>query len=155
MSNRHLHLHRHLHGHLHRLLDAGALVEDPAHGPVVLPRGLCGGWRRRRLWRRGVGEPVLVHDPVGLVALGSPALVEDERLLHADEHVVVAEDLLVLPRRLPVSRLRRPVRPHPRRILPILLAVEIPLLLPVHLRLPYIFFSHHIIYINFPNYIYI
>lgn len=32
----------------------------------------------------GVVEAVLVHDPVGLVAVGGAALVEDERLAHAD-----------------------------------------------------------------------
>ena len=80
-------------------------------------------------------EAVLVHDPAGLLALGRPPRVEDERLLGADEHLaaVAPEDILVLARGLPVPGLRGPVRPQPRRVLAVLEAEEVPLLLP-HLR---------------------
>ena len=76
-------------------------------------------------------EAVLVHDPAGLLALGRPPRVEDERLLGTDERLAVAlpEDVLVLARGLPVPGLRGPVRPQPRRVLVVLLVEEVPLFL--------------------------
>lgn len=73
-------------------------------------------------------EPVLVHDPVGLLAVGSPSPVEDEGLPHPDLLVCVPY-ALVPPRRLPESCIRRSVRPRAGRILPVLVAEEVPLIL--------------------------
>lgn len=73
-------------------------------------------------------EPVLVHDPVGLLAVGSPSPVEDEGLPHPDLLLGVPY-ALVPPRRLPEPRIRRSVRPRAGRVLPILVAEEVPLVL--------------------------
>lgn len=82
-------------------------------------------------------ETVLMHDPVTLLALRGPPPVEHERLLHSNQRAGLrAVNLPVLPRGLPVTGLRGPVCPQPRRVLAITQAVEVPLLLP-HLRLPY------------------
>ena len=75
-----------------------------------------------------------MHHPWRLAAVRRAARVEDERLLHADEHAVAAEDLLVLARRLPVPAGGGAVGTHPRRVLAVLVAEEVPLLL-AHLRL--------------------
>ena len=49
-----------------------------------------------------VVEAELVHDPVGLDAVGGAALVEDERLAHADHRLrQLGVDGFVAPRRLP------------------------------------------------------
>lgn len=82
-------------------------------------------------------ETVLMHDPVALLSLGSSPPVEDESLLHPDQRAGLgAVNLPVLPRGLPVPGLSGPVRPQPRRVLPVTEAVEVPFLLP-HLRLLY------------------
>jgi hypothetical protein len=75
-------------------------------------------------------EAELVHDPAGLLAARGAAAVEDEGLLHADEDAAAPEDLLVLAGGLPVAGLRGAVGPGPRRVLAILVAEEVPLLLP-------------------------
>jgi hypothetical protein len=80
-----------------------------------------------------------VHDPRRLASARRAARVEDERLLHADEHAAgttatAAEDLLVLPRGLPVPAGGGAVGAHPRRVLAVLVAEEEPLLL-AHLSL--------------------
>jgi hypothetical protein len=76
----------------------------------------------------GVVEAVLVHDPVGLLAVRRAALVEDERLAHANAlHGVV--DGLVAAGGLPEARRRGAVRPRPRRVLLVLVAEEVPVVL--------------------------
>lgn len=60
----------------------------------------------------GVEEAILVHDPVGPLALGRPTGVEDERLLHPDELAAVV-DIAVLPGGLPVAARRGAVGPVP------------------------------------------
>jgi hypothetical protein len=81
------------------------------------------------------GEAVLVHDPVGLGALGRAALVEDERLLDADALVgrraAAAVDGLVGAGGLPVAGARGAVRPDPVRVLAVPRAEEVPLPVPV------------------------
>jgi hypothetical protein len=79
-------------------------------------------------------EPVLVHHPRRLLPTGRAAEVEHERLLHADEHVAAAEDLLVPAGGLPVAGGGGAVGAHPRRVLAVLVAEEVPLLL-AHLSL--------------------
>ncbi|BAS85333.1 Os03g0624700, partial [Oryza sativa Japonica Group] len=74
-------------------------------------------------------EPVLVHHPAGLGALGRPPAVEHQRLLHAGERAAV-EDLLVLAGGLPVAGVRGAVGADPRRVLAVAHAEEVPLLLP-------------------------
>jgi hypothetical protein len=69
-----------------------------------------------------------VHDPVGLVAVGRAAPVEDERLPHADE-AALGVDGLVATRRLPESGGGRPVCAGARRVLLVLVAEEVPLVL--------------------------
>ncbi|BAT03551.1 Os08g0116100, partial [Oryza sativa Japonica Group] len=76
----------------------------------------------------GVVEAVLVHDPVGLLAVGGAALVEDERLAHANA-VDGVVDGLVAAGGLPEPGRRRPVRPRPRRVLLVLVAEEVPVVL--------------------------
>lgn len=77
----------------------------------------------------GVGEAVLVHDPVGLGAAGRAALVVDEGLLEADEALGVggAADGPVGAGGLPEAPLRRPARPPPVRLPPVPRHVEVPL----------------------------
>lgn len=72
-----------------------------------------------------------MHDPVRLLAVGSSALVENERLPHPDE-VVLGVDGLVPPRRLPEAGGRRPVGASTRRVLLVLVAEEVPLVLLFH-----------------------
>jgi hypothetical protein len=75
-------------------------------------------------------EPVLVHDPVRLPAVGRSPSVEHEGLPHADEPAaVLVAHRLVPPRRLPEPRQGGPVRPRPRRVLAVLVAEEVPVAL--------------------------
>ena len=69
-----------------------------------------------------------MHDPVGLLPVGSPSLVEDERLPHADEAAFVVHRL-VPARRLPEPGHGGPVGPRPRWVLAVLVAEEVPLVL--------------------------
>ena len=78
------------------------------------------------------GEAVLVHDPVGLGALGRAAPVEDERLLDADALAGgAALDGLVSAGGLPVAGSCGAVRPDPVWVLAVARAEEVPLLVPV------------------------
>lgn len=81
-------------------------------------------------------EPVLVHDPVGLLTLGRPPSVEHERLLHPDKRLQPV-DLLVLACGLPVARTGCPICPQAGRVLPVPDAEEVPLLLS-HLSSPFL-----------------
>jgi hypothetical protein len=89
----------------------------------------------RRTYRGGpvLGglEAVLVHDPVGLLAVGRAAAVEDERLPHPDE-AVLGVDGLVPPRGLPEAGGGRPVGAGAGRVLLVLVAEEVPLVLLLH-----------------------
>jgi hypothetical protein len=69
-----------------------------------------------------------VHDPVGLLAVGRAALVEDEGLAHADALDGVV-DGLVAAGGLPEARRRGAVRARPRRVLLVLVAEEVPVVL--------------------------
>ena len=75
-----------------------------------------------------VVEAVLVHDPVGLLSVRRAALVEDERLAHADALDSVV-DGLVAAGGLPESGCRGAVRARPRRVLLVLVAEEVPVVL--------------------------
>jgi hypothetical protein len=87
-----------------------------------------------KLYRGGGGiggrvvEAVLVHDPVGLLAVRGAALVEDKGLAHADALDGVV-DGLVAAGGLPEPRRRGAVRPRPRRVLLVLVAEEVPVVL--------------------------
>ena len=70
-----------------------------------------------------------MHDPVGLLPVGRPSLVEDERLPHADEAAFVVHHRLVPARRLPEPGHGGPVGPRPRWVLAVLVAEEVPLVL--------------------------
>ena len=73
-------------------------------------------------------EAELVHDPAGLAAVGGAALVEDQRLPHADDGACGrAADLPVLAGGLPVAGLGGAVRARARRVLPVPEAEEVPL----------------------------
>lgn len=75
-------------------------------------------------------EAILMHDPVALLPLGSPASVEHERLFHSHERSRPrAVNLPVFPRRLPIPCLRCPVRPQPGWVLPISQTEKVPLFL--------------------------
>jgi hypothetical protein len=76
-----------------------------------------------------VGEAVLMHDPVGLVALGRLAGVEDESLL--DGHRLRRAHRLVCAGGLPVPGAGGAVRPRPVRVLAVPRGEEVPLLLAV------------------------
>jgi hypothetical protein len=95
----------------------------------VSTRGPDLGGARERLGKPAL-EAELVHDPSGLLPARRAAAVEDERLLHAHEDAAAPEDLLVLAGGLPVAGLRGAVGPRARRVLAILVAEEVPLLLP-------------------------
>ena len=104
--------------------------------------------RRRSCLRCGVLvglQPILVHDPVGLAAVGRPPRVEDERLAHADEPaaaVLGVAHRLVPAGGLPEPRQRRPVRARPRRVLAVLVAEEVPVTLLLVTNLA-VLFTHH------------
>jgi len=92
-------------------------------------RGRAVTYLGRRLRRV---EAELVHDPAGLDAVGGAALVEDERLPHADDGArrrrrAGAVHLAVLAGGLPVARLGGAVRARPRRVLAVPEAEEVPL----------------------------
>ena len=106
----------------------------------LMMRSSNGSWRDRRpaAYRGGgvvagddgcrVVEAVLVHDPVGLLAVRGAALVEDERLAHADALDGVV-DGLVAAGGLPEAGRRGAVRARPRRVLLVLVAEEVPVVL--------------------------
>jgi hypothetical protein len=73
-----------------------------------------------------------MHDPVGLLAPGCSAAVEDERLLHAHQVKAwsVAQHIAVFAGGLPVACLGGSVRAHASGVLAVPQAEEIPLLLP-------------------------
>jgi hypothetical protein len=77
-------------------------------------------------------QAILMHDPVGLLALGSAASVEDQCLLHAHQMRLrpVRHHISVFARRLPVASVCGSVRAHARRVLAVAQAEEIPFLLP-------------------------
>lgn len=77
------------------------------------------------------GEPVLMHDPVGLGPRRGLSPVEDQNLPHPDDHLAAPgrRDLLVLPCGLPVPGPRRPVRPATPGVLRLPQIEEVPLLL--------------------------
>nr|ACN30958.1 unknown [Zea mays] len=108
-----------------RLLQPAALlVVDAAQDPVIQPEAVL-------LARRAVdvGEAVLVHDPVGLLALGRLAGVEDERLL--DGQRLGRAHGLVSAGGLPVPSPGGAVGPGPVRVLAVPRGEEVPLLLAV------------------------
>ena len=74
-------------------------------------------------------EAVLVHDPVGLLAVRGAALVEDERLAHADAAGARGVDGLVAAGGLPEPGGGGAVRARPRRVLLVLVAEEVPVVL--------------------------
>lgn len=73
-------------------------------------------------------EPVLVHDPVGLLAVRSTAFIEDEGLAHTDPLAAGVYDL-VTTGGLPESSSRSTVRSRACWILLVLVAEEIPVIL--------------------------
>ena len=85
-------------------------------------------------------KAVFVHDPVGLVAVGSPALVIHQGLPHANQ-AVLCIDGLVPPRRLPEPGARRPVGAGARRVLLVLVAEEVPVVLLLHTDLALVCFD--------------
>ena len=93
------------------------MVDGPGGGVVA------GVGVERRL------EAVLVHDPVGLLAVRGAALVEDERLAHADAAGAGRIDGLVAARGLPEPGGGGAVRARPRRVLLVLVAEEVPVVL--------------------------
>jgi hypothetical protein len=76
--------------------------------------------------REVLAEPVLVHDPVGALAAGCAAAVEDERLAEAVD-AAVAGDAAVLAGGLPVPRGRGAVGARPVGVLAVARAEEEPL----------------------------
>ena len=75
-----------------------------------------------------VVEPVLVHDPIRLLAVGRPAFVEDEGLSHADP-LAAGVDHLVAAGGLPEPGGRGTVGPRAGRVLLVLVAEEVPVVL--------------------------
>jgi len=81
-------------------------------------------------------EAELVHDPVRLDTVRGAALVEHQRLTHADERVQLGVDGLVAPRRLPESLRRGTVGAVACGVLPVLPTKEVVVrLLLVRVRL--------------------
>ena len=77
-----------------------------------------------------VFKSIFVHDPIGLLAMGSSAGVEDEGFPHANPLGGGAEvNGFVPPRRLPEPGPCGAVGPGSRRILLVLVAEEVPLVL--------------------------
>jgi hypothetical protein len=73
-------------------------------------------------------KAVLMHDPIGFLAIGSSALVIHEGLPHANQ-AVLGIDRLVPPGRLPEPSCGCAVRPSPCRIFLVLVAEEVPIAL--------------------------
>lgn len=75
-------------------------------------------------------QAILMHYPVALLSLRSSPPVKNQRLFHPDKRTSLgAENLSILPRRLPVSSFRGPVRPETGGVLPVTEAEEVPFLL--------------------------
>ena len=75
-------------------------------------------------------KAVFVHDPVGLVAVGSPALVIHQGLPHAHQlPLLVGVDRLVPASGLPKPGRGGPVGPGASRVFLVLVAEEVPLIL--------------------------
>jgi hypothetical protein len=70
-----------------------------------------------------------VHDPIGTIAPGGPALVINEGLFHPHGARVVVHRA-ILPSRLPITHLRRPIGPRTIPILPVQRTEKIPLQIP-------------------------
>ena len=102
-------------------------------------------------------KAVLVHDPLGLLAAGGSAFVEDEGFLHPQEGPTWRTvNLLVFAGGFPVAGSGGSVGPQSGRVLPVPEAEEVPLSLP-HLR----HICIHIIYVvniyllvSFINFVY-
>jgi len=73
-------------------------------------------------------EPVLVHDPIRLLAMGRPAFVEDEGLAHADPLAAGIDDF-VAASGLPEASGRGTVGPRAGGVLLVLVAEEVPVIL--------------------------
>ena len=93
-------------------------------------------------------ESVLVHDPVALPAVGGPALVEHQRLPHADDPAGAApgpgrrrQHRLVPAGGLPEASRRGAVRPRPAGVLAVLVAEEVPVTLLLVTNLAVLFTS--------------
>lgn len=94
-----------------------------------------------------LGGTVLVHDPVGALALGSTAFVENQGLLHPNQGPIGARlaglDVAVLARGFPVASFGGPVRTMPIWVLPITRTEEEPLrIVRLYHRQPYSFSSN-------------
>jgi len=100
------------------------------HGCLLAYRGgsVGGGGGIAGAGSSRVVEAVLVHNPVGFLAVRRAALVEDERLAHAEALDGVV-DGLVAAGGLPESGCRGAVRARPRRVLLVLVAEEVPVVL--------------------------
>ena len=77
--------------------------------------------------REVLAEAVLVHDPVGALAAGGAAAVEDERLAEAVDAAAVAGDAAVLAGGLPVAGGGGAVGARPVGVLAVARAEEEPL----------------------------
>ena len=81
--------------------------------------------------RHALRQAVLVHNPIGFLALGRLPTVEHQRLLDAHLAVAIAHvNGLVSPRRFPVAARGRSVGPGAIWVLPVPRREEIPLSLP-------------------------
>lgn len=69
-----------------------------------------------------------MHNPIALSSIRSSPFVKNQGLPHSDD-LPLRQHRLIPSGSLPESGCRRPIRPRPRRILPILVAEEIPLVL--------------------------
>jgi len=92
-----------------------------------------------------LGGTVLVHDPVGALALGSTASIENQGLLHPNQGAIGARlaglDGSVLARGFPVASVGGPVRTMPIRVLPITRKEEEPLrIVRLYHRQPFFIF---------------
>lgn len=74
-------------------------------------------------------EAILVHNPIGLLAMRSTARVENERLSHTDLIGTGEVDGLVPPGCLPEPGCGRPICSSSGRIFLVLMAKEVPLIL--------------------------
>lgn len=98
------------------------------HDPLRLASYLC--YLREVVTCKFAFQSEFMHDPIGLLSLRSSTSIEHEGLLHPNKVPFSFENLLIFPGRLPVPGFRCSVRPHPRWVLPVLLAEEVPLFLP-------------------------
>lgn len=73
-------------------------------------------------------QSIFMHDPISFPTIWRPPFVKHQGFSHSYD-LLLRQHCLIPSSSLPESSCRRPIRPRPGRILPVLVAEEIPLIL--------------------------